>query len=131
MIVLPEWLVIGGEPWATRAIVHVDLLPLRAVPTRGSNVLVPGIPGVIPNPRRITELDAVVEWRVRGDWAPNRAAHPDPGAGLDANLAYYAGRLLGSLDPAPGLTPVEYHLAAGRVRVADVQPAAWDPPRRG
>lgn len=131
MIVLPEWLEIGGQPWATRAIVHVDLLPLRAVATRGSNTPIPGIAGVVPNPRRTTEIDAVVEWRVRGSWTPNGAEHPDPVAGLDANLDYYAGLLFAAVDPATGLTAAKYHLADGRVYKTELQPVAWDAQRTG
>ena len=48
VVTLPEWLEVAGEPFATPAIVHESLMPLKGRVLRGANVTRPGARGTRP-----------------------------------------------------------------------------------
>lgn len=60
-------LTLNGVPMKTRAWTCPDLTPLWMPPTiRGSDILIPGVAGVIPNRRRKTVTQYALDFRVAG-----------------------------------------------------------------
>lgn len=128
-IILPEWLVLGGEPFATHAIVHRDLLPLRGLARRGENRILAEVAGRKPYFHLRDELDVTLRWFVNGFHDPDGVPFADPLDGLETNLEHYRTFLEdAALDPVTGCVDAELHLV-GRTLTGEVQPLTWDPVR--
>lgn len=66
-----------------------DPSPLRDIDTRGANIPIAGVDGIIPVEHRPDELDRTLTWYVNGRIDPEGAAHPDREIGVEQNLEFY------------------------------------------
>lgn len=95
MVACVENLTIGGVSLTTPAWWCGDLAPLVDGPDlRGEDVLLPGVAGVIPLPRRITVSKRSVQMFITGDYDRLGVAQTNPRIGLQVNCQYLIDNLL-------------------------------------
>lgn len=82
-------LTIDSIPLSTKGWSTTNLVPLWGLgPVRGSNVTIPGYPGEIPQPKRLTAFDVTLQMVVSGCHDAAGALYEDPFVGLQANCAF-------------------------------------------
>lgn len=122
-----RFVVIGGVQLAACWVMCENVWVLeRSMEIRGSDRLVPHLPGTRPKPRRATVTKETLGLVVTGEVTLGCAASTDPEADLDANMAYLRAQ---AVDPADaggfnlntdGTRDAELHLADGGVAVTTV-----------
>lgn len=119
-ITAAEYLEVNDVPLATPAWRILDLSALFGSPAlRGSDDLIPGVAGVIPNPRRITVTTLALPMAIFGERDREGVAHPSVREGLMLNIDELLAQVA---EPATGDGTVEavWHRADGGTLTADV-----------
>jgi hypothetical protein len=84
----------------TLAWTATDLAPVRwSAQLRGSSTILPGVPGVVPNPRRVTESRRLIPFSIFGDCNPDGTAGIHPDEQVWVNLDQFVGAIV---DPKSG-----------------------------
>lgn len=118
---------IDGVPLATPAWEVLDLAPLLAGPDqRGSDVLIPGAAGVLPQPRRATVSKRSLPMVVYGDYDQDGAAVADGAAGLIANLDHLRANVTDPTGVGDGTRTLTLHLTGGATRTCPVHVEGMD-----
>lgn len=100
----------------------LDLLPLWQFPaTRGENILIPAVDGMLPTPRLIDQTTVQLEIAITGAVNLDGEANANPMIGLQENIDYLNDNI-GSPPPLPDTTrPALLTMPDGSMRSADVQ----------
>lgn len=105
------------------AIVCEDLGLLRAVMTRGANLVMPGAVGARPYAPTMDQLDVTLVWSVTGRFDSTGAPHENQETGVEQNLEHYRALFTTGADPATGEHDVSLSYA-GTTYTGGIQ--VWD-----
>lgn len=119
-----EYLEISGVPLAGPAWMIEDLTGLLDFPAiRGSNRLVPHLPGRVGHPRRVDETRIVLPFLINGCCDQSGTPFADHRIGFQTNLAYLWTNVFDPSDPddvVTGTRQAIWHQADGGTATADV-----------
>lgn len=124
-----EWLDIDGTPLATPAweVIAGGLLPLLQGPdVRGSDRLLPGVPGVIAYKRRATVTKRVIPLVIFADTDVEGEPYADSMEGLVANIDYLRANVSDPTGVGDGTRTATLHLKDGSTRSGPVHVEALE-----
>lgn len=118
---LAEYLTIDDVPCSTKAWQIADHTPLwNEAQVRGSDVLVPGIAGVIPQRRRRTVTSVSLPMMFWGDFDSDGTPATDVREQLWLNVAEFQELVIEPTGVGDGTRAAVLHLAGGHTLVGDV-----------
>jgi hypothetical protein len=123
---IPESATIGGIPLAAGGSVYeaawmaLDFSDVkRSLEKRGSDVLIPGVPGVVRNPRRPTVSRRLIPILILGAHDSDGNPHADPAAGVDLNLFEFQTLVVETTGLLPLVLSLRSMVLEGEVVVED------------
>lgn len=126
LILFEDYLELVGNtaasvPLCTPAYVLTDISPLLGSgDVRGSDRILPGVPGVKPYPRRRTVTEYSLDLFVDGSFDDDGSHNADPRTAVYDHLEYLIGELVDPPAGADGTRAGTLHLPDGSTRTADV-----------
>lgn len=121
VITRPEWFTIDSVPSATPGWEHRHVLPFREeFDQRGSDIIIPGSAGTLPQKRRRTVTLRAIPIQITGEKDQNDADNADPLAGLEANIDYLMAQWVAPTGATDGTRTLVWHRRNGTTKTAKV-----------
>lgn len=131
VVTTDEYLEVDGYPLATPAVRLLDLSGLWLVQRRGTNVLIPGVAGVVGTPGRRNVIRAALPGAVFGELDAEGVAHPGVREGLEANLGELISMVAEPVASGDGTRTARWYRADGSTHTAPMQVLTFEPRSMG